>query len=173
MYRKLLVPWLLAIYQQHFFCFWFLLFKLKLCVLFDPSYFSLTIRANVINTFYTFSPVFTEVDIYFKLCSFAHFVTSDSFTFLYKSLLFPTSIIIALYAFSLHKSYHCSTAFLNEDYRDWSKTRTTPWQPLKQVDTIDLYFYWPAVSQIYSLANLLCRLIFLILKSIVVTCVYF
>ncbi len=74
---------------------------------------------------------------------------------------------------TLHRSYHCSTAFLNEDYLDWSKTRTTPWQPLKYVDTIDLYFYCPAVSQMYSLASLLWRLIFLILKSIVVTWVSF
>jgi len=81
--------------------------------------------------------------------------------------------MIALSAFSLHRSYHCYTAFLNEDYLDKSNTKTTPWQPLKYVDTMDLYFYWPAVSQIYNLASLLCKLIFFILKSIVVTCVYF
>lgn len=38
---------------------------------------------------------------------------------------------------------------------------------------MDLYFYWPAVSQMYSLAGFPFKVIFFILKSTVVTSVLF
>ena len=54
-----------------------------------------------------------------------------------------------------------------------SNIKRVPWHPLKYVETMDLYFSCPAVSQIYSLAGLPFSVIFFILKSTVVTCVLF
>ncbi len=51
--------------------------------------------------------------------------------------------------------------------------RRMPWHPLKYVETMDLYFYCPAVSQMYSLAGFPFSVIFFILKSTVVTRVLF
>lgn len=115
----------------------------------------------------------TEVDRYLILRSLHHYWTSLSFTLLSKSFLLPKSMITALSAFVLHRSYHCSLIFAKDFSEERSKTIRTPWHPLKYVDTMDLYFSCPAVSQMYNLAGLSLRLIFLILKSIVVTWVSF
>ena len=92
---------------------------------------SFIIRARVMKLSSTFMLFLTEVERYLILWEPHHSMTSASLTLLSRSFLLPSSMITALSALVLQRSYHCSLIFLNDFSLERSNTIKTPWHPLK------------------------------------------